>query len=165
MKTWQWVVVVAASILVLGLVALAGTGAYFIVHHVDVEHTASPESAAEAFEDVRRRFQGQRPLVEIENGRPSLHDETTPGPTPAESLHLLVWKPDEARLVRLHLPFWLLRLAREGSIELASEDFSSDLAVDLDRIDLTVDDLERHGPGLILDHEEADGDRVLIWAQ
>jgi hypothetical protein len=33
------------------------------------------------------------------------------------------------------------------------------------RLNLTADDLERRGPGLILDHKEASGERVLVWAQ
>jgi len=30
---------------------------------------------------------------------------------------------------------------------------------------ITADDLERRGPGLILDYKEASGQRVLVWAQ
>ena len=29
----------------------------------------------------------------------------------------------------------------------------------------TVEDLERFGPTLILDHKERDGERVLVWSQ
>jgi hypothetical protein len=33
------------------------------------------------------------------------------------------------------------------------------------KLKITVEDLERRGPGLILDHKEASGERVLVWAQ
>jgi hypothetical protein len=37
--------------------------------------------------------------------------------------------------------------------------------LDLEDMKLTVEDLERYGPTLILDHKERGGDRVLVWSQ
>jgi hypothetical protein len=37
--------------------------------------------------------------------------------------------------------------------------------VDLDRLGVTAADIERHGPGPILDETRANGDRVLVWAE
>ena len=37
--------------------------------------------------------------------------------------------------------------------------------VDLAKLRLTVEDLERFGPTLILDQKDSDGARVLIWSQ
>jgi hypothetical protein len=37
--------------------------------------------------------------------------------------------------------------------------------MDLEDLKLTVDDLERFGPILIVDHTGRDGDRVLVWTQ
>jgi len=37
--------------------------------------------------------------------------------------------------------------------------------MDLEKLRLTVEDLERFGPTLILDHKDSDGARVLIWSQ
>jgi hypothetical protein len=37
--------------------------------------------------------------------------------------------------------------------------------MDLEELKLTVEDLERFGPTLVLDQTNAGGDRVLIWSQ
>jgi hypothetical protein len=37
--------------------------------------------------------------------------------------------------------------------------------IDLEELHLTVDDLERYGPTLILDHKNEEGERVLVWSQ
>ena len=39
------------------------------------------------------------------------------------------------------------------------------LSSDWDNLDLrvSVDDLERRGPGLVLDHQGADGARIVLW--
>ena len=37
--------------------------------------------------------------------------------------------------------------------------------VDLAKLHLTVEDLERFGPTLILDHKDHKGSRVLVWSQ
>ena len=37
--------------------------------------------------------------------------------------------------------------------------------MDLEDLKLTVADLERYGPTLIIDQTSADGNRVLVWSQ
>ena len=37
--------------------------------------------------------------------------------------------------------------------------------MDLEDLRLSVEDLERFGPTLIVDHASADGNRVLVWSQ
>jgi hypothetical protein len=37
--------------------------------------------------------------------------------------------------------------------------------MDLEDLKLTVEDLERFGPTLIVDHSSASGDHVLVWSQ
>jgi hypothetical protein len=60
----------------------------------------------------------------------------------------------------MDIPFWLLRLKMRGT----RFDFGGN-NVDLAKLRITVEDLERYGPTLILDHKEPDGSRVLIWSQ
>jgi hypothetical protein len=74
-------------------------------------------------------------------------------------LHVVAWDPDEDKIVRATIPFWIVRLAGWKPITLRSDEF------DLDRIHLTPDDLERFGPGLIFDHKDRQGSRVLVWAE
>jgi hypothetical protein len=58
------------------------------------------------------------------------------------------------------LPFWLLRLKNRH----ASIDFNGK-QMDLEDLKLTVADLERYGPTLIIDQTSPDGTRVLVWSQ
>ena len=37
--------------------------------------------------------------------------------------------------------------------------------MNLEDLKLTVEDLERFGPTLIVDHRNATGERVLVWSQ
>ena len=83
---------------------------------------------------------------------------TAPSP---ESMHVMVWDPKEGRIVRVALPFWLLRLSNRGSIHFSSERTN----LSFEHLDLTVDDLAKYGPALVVDQEMPSGERVLIWTQ
>ena len=72
----------------------------------------------------------------------------------------MAFDPDDGRVVRLAIPFWLLRLKTGGG----SIDFNGN-RMNLEDLKLSVADLERFGPTLIVDHASADGNRVLVWSQ
>jgi hypothetical protein len=66
----------------------------------------------------------------------------------------------DERIVRLSIPFWLLRLQKgHATIDLGGN------KMDLEDLKLTVEDLERFGPTLIVDHRDTRGTRVLVWSQ
>ena len=162
-KTWVWVVVAIVVVGILGLVAMAGIGFYFFSQHIDTR-AATPASAARDFEEVRARFTGQTPLVELDDrgrfvkantDRPAASDVRAP-----ENLYVLAFDPDEGRIVRLSIPFWLLRL-KTGN---ATVDFNG-RRMDLEDLRLSVEDLERYGAALIVDHKAPDGERVIVWSQ
>jgi hypothetical protein len=148
---------------ILCLVAMAGFGFYYASRHIQTR-AASPESAARDFAEIRARFSGQQPLIELDDrGRfVRAHTErrsTIPSGAP-ESVHVLAYDPDEGRLVRLSIPFWLLRL-KTGN---ASIDFNG-RQMDLDDLRLSVKDLERYGPTLIAEHKTPEGSHVIVWSQ
>jgi hypothetical protein len=129
--------------------------------------TTSASSAEDDFAHVAARFAGQRPLLEIRDGEPVLNKER-PKPRsgraqPIEALHIMVWQPDDRKLVRLNLPFWLLRMTKGRPIRLSGRADGGD--TDPVRLNITPQDLERYGPGLVMDHTDARGVRVLVWAQ
>ena len=62
--------------------------------------------------------------------------------------------------MRVNIPFWLLRMKMRG----ATIDFNGN-RMDLEDMKLTVEDLERFGPTLIVDHRSTSGERVLVWSQ
>ena len=79
--------------------------------------------------------------------------------TKPQYLWVLVFDYRDERLVKISLPFWLLRMGRRKI------DFGNDQGFDLDRLNLDVKELERIGPAMVLDHRATSGERVLIWTQ
>ena len=76
-----------------------------------------------------------------------------------DQLYVLAFDPDDERIVKVTVPFWLLRLKSRGTI-----DFNGG-QLELEDLKLTVEDLERFGPTLIVDHKSTGGERVLVWSQ
>ncbi len=162
-----WVSILIASVIIVGILAVAAIGgtAFFIYRHVNTEVTPS-ENAEQQFADARARFTGQKPLIEMTKGdEPVLHREVIPASMPAvklETLRVLAYDTHERKLVRVAIPFWLLRLAPSKHVS-----FLNDTGVDFDsdRVRLTLEDLERRGPSLILDQADRRGSQVLVWTE
>ena len=162
-KAWVWVIVAVVVIGVLCVVAMAGIGLYFFSQHVETR-TASPANAARDFEQVKTRFAGQKPLIELDDHGRYLRSNTDRTPPPnaksPESINVMAFDPDDGRIVRLSIPFWLVRMKMRGAtIDLNGRH------MDLEDLRLTAEDLERFGPTLIVDHKNPSGERVLVWSQ
>jgi hypothetical protein len=162
-KTWVWVLLGVIVTCVVGVIAIAGAGFYFFTRHIETR-TVSPATATKEFEEVKAQFVGQKPLVELDRrgsfvrsnpDRPSSRNGRVP-----EELYVMAFDPDDGRVVRLKIPFWLLRLKTHGS----NINFNG-RRMDLEDLKLSVADLERFGPTLIVDHSGIDGKRVLVWSQ
>lgn len=162
-KTWVWVVVAVVVIGILGIIAMAGLGIYFFSQHIDTR-TETPAGASRDFEQISTRFTGQRPLIELdEHGRylrSNTDRQAAPGAPTPEALHVMAFDPHDNRIVRVDIPFWLLRLKLRGS----AIDFNGN-RMELEDLKLTVEDLERYGPSLVVDHHAPTGQRVLVWSQ
>lgn len=79
-----------------------------------------------------------------------------------QTMRVLVYDAHEGRIVHVDLPFWLLRFmpsARLGEVTGAGSGFSFESG------HITVDDLERHGPGLVLDARDSRDAQILIWTE
>lgn len=162
-KTWVWVVVGIAAVGILCVIAMAAVGIYYFTQNIEARK-ASPTVAASEFDAIRSRFRGQKPLIELdERGRflRSNTDRPAPeNPKRPERLYVLAFDPDDEGLVKVTIPFWLLRL-KTGNSRI---DFGGG-GVDFEDLKLSVADLERFGPTLILDQTNMGGDRVLVWSQ
>jgi hypothetical protein len=162
-KTWVWVVAGVVVVGILGIVAMAAFSVYFFSQHIDTREV-SPGSAAREFDAIKERFADQKPLIELdEDGRLERTNPDRGGNenhSRPEQLHVLAFDPDDRRIVQVTIPFWLLRL-KLGANRI---DFNG-RRMDLDDLKLTVEDLERFGPTLIVDHTTTSGERVLVWSQ
>lgn len=162
MKTRRWVPILfgVAVFLVFLAIGVGVVGYSWMREHVVIE-TATTTGADTAFDEVRRRFASKPPLLEIQ-GR-AIAERNPPkadaARTSLTTLHVLAWDAREEKLARIDVPFWLIRL-KETPIQFGT------YATGLDnlRISLTAADLERYGPGIILDLDDG-GERALLWVE
>lgn len=161
-KTWVWIVVGVVAVGILGIVAMAAAGLWFVRSHVDVRPT-TVAAATTDFDAVRARFTAQKPLIELDDHGEFIRANTDRpnGTVRPQSLNVMAFDPDDEKVVRMDLPFWLLRLKSGGT----RFPISNGGNVDLQKLRLTVEDLERFGPTLIVDHKDRKGARVLVWTQ
>jgi hypothetical protein len=130
-------------------VAIAGAGALVMYQHVQTRSVPADEAAA-ALSSARAAAAGvnNRPMLEVSG-----------------QLQLLV-RRDATRerrrfVVRADIPEWLLRIASaDGRIRLANLD-----VIQKDNERITLEDLERHGPGPILDVNVPQGRQVIVWIE
>ena len=162
-RTWVIALVSIAALAVFGTVVLIGLGVYVFTSNVDIED-ATPETAELSFQEARAPFVGDDPLIRLirENGRvrTEVLRRDRPSELRPESLHVMVWDPSDERLVEVRIPLWLLRFGNNATVNFSETD--GDVVGDLD---LSVEDIDYHGPGLVLDYQDADRERVLLWTQ
>jgi hypothetical protein len=149
---------IAAAIAVVGVVA-----AVMMPVLRELRFTAAnKEQAFETLEQTRRRFAGQVPLIRVNGSKGLPHMVVTHAPVDAErrpvgELLVLAYDPHDGELVRTKVPLWVVRLGGWRNFVLRT----------LGRADLqvTVEDIERHGPGLIVDIHGPGGMEALMWAE
>jgi len=162
--SWAVIIVGISAFVLVVVVVMVGVVGFVIYQQFAFQaKTATEMSADEEFAQIVAKFEGQKPYLVIEDGEPVASQEPAASPgKPVEALHIIVWDPDERKVVRLNMPFWLLRMTKGHPIKLSPDDKMGGEAMTLR---ITAEDLERRGPGLILDHREASGERVLVWTQ
>jgi hypothetical protein len=159
-----WIPIVVGVAIFLAFVAMGAVVASVAYVRQHLETSAVGEvDASKAFDDVRAKFPGRPPLVEFRGRVPHYNTEratTEASPQALTSVRILAYDPRDDELTRFELPFWLVRLK--------SSPFSFSAYVsglDDGGVRLTAEELERHGPGLILDLTGPRGERVLVWVE
>jgi hypothetical protein len=160
MKSRRWVPILFG---VAVFVVFAGIGGALFTYswvrdHLDVQ-AATDSSATAAFDEIRQRYVGKPPLVEVSGN--DTRSRVPPKDAPRASLsalHVLAWNPDDEHLARIDIPFWLIRL-KESPIRFAN--YASG-AVDFD-VPITAADIERYGPGIVVDLHRPGRERALVW--
>lgn len=82
-------------------------------------------------------------------------------PGPARELHVLVYDPDEGKLVRVSLPMWFVRAAERRARQ--DWDEGDDEVARHVRRHVRLEDLEKAGLGVLVEVDEEDGEKVLVW--
>lgn len=167
MSTRKWIPIVVGIVIFVVIVGLGLVGgvAYMVSRQVSVQHLPTSSGAAE-FDKLRAPFEGQQPFIEIppedSDAAPVVHRELATGPTGrVTTVHVRVWVPRDGRLVRVDLPMWALRLTGNKPIHLQArnEGFSGV------SLNVTAEELDRRGPGLVMDFAAGHGERILVWSE
>jgi hypothetical protein len=170
--TWVWVVLGIVGFFVLAGVGLVGGGILMVRRHIHTEF-AEKQTAEQEFARQRARFAGQQPLIEL---RKTVQDddkmvfhrppESAPRRTDLQTIRVLVYDSREGRLIHIDVPLWVARLlpsnrdrSGRGRVSFGGDTF------DFESGNLTLDDVERHGPGLVVDGIDSRGAQVLVWAE
>jgi hypothetical protein len=146
-----------AAIAIACIVALAGTAGYFVWRSFE-RHGATEAAALREIDAVRARFGARPPLIEIND--PKRMDvrinrlASTDGAR-VTTIHVVSWKAEDGEIVRTEMPIWLMRFS--------SVNILSQLGVTPAQIRLTVDDIQRYGPGVVVDYKQPEAVRVLVW--
>ena len=154
-----WIVLGVIGFLIFCMLAFAAMGLYFVSRNLDMEQATASE-ATESFESVRARFK-DAPIISLDADENVTLSRRPPAQAGAErptTMHVMAYDRSDERIVRVTIPFWMLRLGRE-KIRLGSGD-----GLDFEQLHITAEELERYGPSLLLDHVEGTN-HVLVWTQ
>ena len=161
-RRWWTIAGAIAIVLVFLGIGCAIVGVSWMTSHAEFT-TTSEQGADEAFATARARFSEQPALIELRDGRPHMNQARVKAPASGARLgamHVMVWEQREDHLIRFELPFWLLRL-KSAPIKFGS--YASGL--DEAGLTMTAEELERYGPGIVIDLAQERGERVLIWVE
>lgn len=163
-KKRNWVTIVLG---VLVLFTMLGVGCVVVTVSWFRQNLKVAEKTEDAvrldFEAVRAKFPGQQPLIQMVDGRPHYAAERATRDAPVKTpttLHVIAYNQDEGKVVTFSLPFWLLRLQSGPFRMSAYQQGWDDRGVSFD-----VKDIEKHGPGIIIDMSEGRQARVIVWAE
>ena len=127
-----------------------------------LERSPADEATAEArFQELRDRFRGVTPIFEMGPNGPVLNRQPPPKPATSQlrSMEMLGWDCNDEELVRVTIPFWMVRM-KPGKISVSSDDQQRSV-----RLSLSADDLEGYGPTLLLDHTDEEGSHLVLWTE
>jgi hypothetical protein len=155
-----WIILGIVGFILLCIIAFAAFGLYFVSHNLNMEKATVAE-ADRSFDEVRGRFK-ETPIITLDDRKRVTLSRRPPDRPTGEKpqvMHVMAYDHEDARIVRVTIPFWLLRLGREKIRLGTGED------IQFEQLHITAEELERYGPSLLLDHRDRHGKRVLVWTQ
>ncbi|MGB0953271.1 MAG: hypothetical protein ACPG31_08585 [Planctomycetota bacterium] len=148
------------------LFALMGLGIFaLMLNNWTAMESLDDATAEQRFAIILEEMVDPRPYLTLAaEGRLEQHAEVLPA-APAEiaALAVVAWNPTSKRWIRTDFPFWFVRMKMQGGITVGV--LHAALGEDWDHLQLRLDakDLAARGPGLLLDLQEEDGRRFLLW--
>jgi hypothetical protein len=166
-KNWLLIGCGGAIFLVMAGVAVVGGFGYYVYQQFNLNTAhVQPADAAKQLDEIRAKFPGE-PKLTFSKRPDGQADVKVAAPatstTSLTALHVAAFDPSENKLVQVTVPFWLLRMAPSGKMKVNGDEILNHLQTPSGH--LTPKDIEALGPGLLVDHVEADGSRVVIWSE
>jgi len=174
-RTWLWVVLGVMGTLALVVVVVIGGAIFEFRRHVRTERVEN-QTAEEEFNHQREQFAGQQPLIELTGGdghddQPTIHRAPdTARRVEIKTLRVLIYSFNEGRLIHADVPGWLLRTmssttrSRTPGTAPSWQGGAFDADFNMRRVPFSIEDLERHGLGLVLDGRNRQT-RILMWSE
>ena len=159
MRTWVKATLGGLALIAVAVIALAATGAYFVVRHME-KRAGSEAEAVQTIDAVKARFGSRPPLVEIIDPQSAdirINRSVEASASRVDTIHVVNWKSDTGELIRTDVPLWLMRFS---TVNIASQ-----LGIAPAKFRLTVSDVERYGPGIIVDYGVPGEFRMLVWVE
>jgi hypothetical protein len=156
--------VVGIAAMTVGITIIVGAAFFFFRHHRSEQ--ASAQTAEVEFQALRTRFADQRPLLDMRERLADVSQSRTG--SPLHSFHTVIFDTRGGqRIVRITVPYQFGRLfaRRDGFRWLGELTFLDDTEFDPEPIQLLVDQIERHGPGLIADYRHTSGGQFIAWVE
>lgn len=165
----KWIPIVIGIVIFVVIVGIGLIGGAIYVFSRQVEfQTVETAAGEQEFEKIRAGFEGQTPFIELtgdgefEEARAVVHRELAARANgKVSTVRIRIWSPEERKLVSLDLPFWMIRLMGNKPIDLETGHSG------FKRVSLrvTAEELERRGPGLVMNHTAPRGESVLVWLE
>jgi len=152
----------------LAILGVAGAGFWFVVTH-RYAVAVSPQAAEIEFSQLRARFANQQPLLDMRRREVAEISGGSQGVSALRSFHTVVFDTrGSQRIVRMTVPYWLAsRFAGHDRVFrwLGQLTFLDDTEFDPEPIYLSVTQLERRGPGLVVYYRHPDGGQFISWVE
>lgn len=119
------------------------------------------EGAVARIDSVRTTFANPEPVVHT-NAAGELEIDELPNEPASRirTLHVLAYRGEAEGLVQVDIPVWFLRM-KDPAIRFVLDD----TGVNLKELGLSINDLRRRGPRVIVDERRPNGDLVLLWTE
>jgi hypothetical protein len=158
MRTWIKATIGGAALVAVCILALGGTAGYYVFRSFEKTH-ASEAAAILEMDGIKARFGVRPPLVEIINPR-SMDVRvnrlaSSDDGARVQTVHVVNWKAEDGEVVRMEVPLWLMRFS--------SLNIFSQMGLAPEKIRLTVQDIERYGPGVVVDYNRPGATHLLVW--
>jgi hypothetical protein len=163
-RSWALIIIsVGAFIVIVGGGSLAVVG-YLVAQQFSFqqEPVTTVEAAAQQMADTRARFKGQTPFIELgADGALIVHREQLgPARRTLTAMGVAGWDGSSRQGVfRLKAPFWIVSMKSGRHLRLSRPDGGT---IDLQ---VSAEDLERRGPGLIIDRTDERGRQIIVWTE